>query len=1020
MKFILPFSIICLLINLSVNLYAQIPDAPNRYDLDGNKSGKWVIYFDADWNPTEYKNDAEFYRILFYENGKPIGKVIDYYKSGIPQMETYLISDNPEIKEGHTIFYFETGVKNSEGNYTNNHKEGEWKYYSEEGSFDYTVEYFEGYRKDWNGYRNYANKQMENGQYKKAEYYFKLALASVLENFGEDHPNASMVYADYGLFCTYMEMYSFALELMNKSLEIDTKNKMTNTIEHSILLGNIAFLFSRTGKYSLAEQYYIKALALLKSVSGENNEDYASALNNYGNLDLTLGRYESAAKKFQKAYEILKNASEINYYALAIILNNLTTANSFLQLYDQVIEQKKEVLKYLELSIGKENEFYVISLNNLALSYQNLKKLDLAEQYFLQGLKIIEDIGRINSESYLVLTGNLATLYSDLNNFNEAEKYHLITISKMKELYGTRLKEYVAAVFNYAYDLEKMKRYDEVEKLDDEAFGILLERIENYFPALSDNEKAKYWTSIESNFNAFYQYAIKRAKERPELLGKMYNYRIATKALLLNSSQKVRTRIQESGNPELINTYNEWISAREEISKLYSMTKQEVVDAGYNIDSLEMKINSLEKSLSRMSKSFANEFTEKSTNWLEIRNNLKNGEASVEIFALEKFDEGWTGEYFYAALIITTSTANPELIIIDNADNIEKKYLKAYSNWIKFGYEDYNLYEKFFGKIAGKLTGISKLYISLDGVYNQINLNSLYDDESEEYLIDKYDVHILTNTKELTTKNKEKTVGQKSGILFGFPKYALEENPVQESKYAFTQEITSVDLDSTEIKRAGIGELKNTKIEVEKIEKKLKSAGWQTKSFLEKDATEENLKLINSPGVLHIATHGFFLEDKKLKGGTDFLSGMEFEKAVENPLLRSGLLFAGAQNSINDKSFHLNDGSNGIVTAFEAMNLSLDETELVVLSACQTGLGEIINGEGVYGLQRSFLVAGADAVIMSLWKVPDKQTMFLMEKFYDNWLAGMDKSPALKKAQIDLREEYPDPGDWGAFILIGD
>jgi CHAT domain-containing protein len=144
------------------------------------------------------------------------------------------------------------------------------------------------------------------------------------------------------------------------------------------------------------------------------------------------------------------------------------------------------------------------------------------------------------------------------------------------------------------------------------------------------------------------------------------------------------------------------------------------------------------------------------------------------------------------------------------------------------------------------------------------------------------------------------------------------------------------------------------------------------------------------------------------------------ENAQENPLLRSGLLLANASNTIDGtNSVNLSSNDNGILTAYEVMNMNLDGTDLVILSACETGLGEVKAGEGVYGLQRAFLVAGANALIMSLWKVDDAATQQLMTNFYTNWVKTGNKQKAFKQAQIQLMAKYKEPYYWGAFVMMG-
>ena len=210
-----------------------------------------------------------------------------------------------------------------------------------------------------------------------------------------------------------------------------------------------------------------------------------------------------------------------------------------------------------------------------------------------------------------------------------------------------------------------------------------------------------------------------------------------------------------------------------------------------------------------------------------------------------------------------------------------------------------------------------------------------------------------------------------------------------------------------------------TEREVMGIDSLLLARNWRPVLHLGDAALEEALKAVQNPRVLHIATHGFFQADiERDRAGASLRSDAS---PPYQPLLRSGVLLAGAARTIEGKGASPADRGldDGILTAYEAMNMNLDRTELVVLSACETGLGQIRNGEGVYGLQRSFQVAGARYVLMSLWKVDDRATQMLMQQLYLEWIARGDVREAFRAAEQRLRAVFSQPYYWGAFVMIG-
>jgi CHAT domain-containing protein len=213
-----------------------------------------------------------------------------------------------------------------------------------------------------------------------------------------------------------------------------------------------------------------------------------------------------------------------------------------------------------------------------------------------------------------------------------------------------------------------------------------------------------------------------------------------------------------------------------------------------------------------------------------------------------------------------------------------------------------------------------------------------------------------------------------------------------------------------------IAPLPGTEAEVAQVQFMLKQKGWNTREFIEGTASEEKVKELNNPKIFHIATHGLY------KPTTEFTLNEEIQGnealLTQNPLMRTGLLLKGAGDLLSKTNYNYNMDA-GILTAYEAMSLNLDQTDLVVLSACETGLGDIEQGEGVYGLQRAFLVAGAKVLIMSMFKVDDDATQKLMLSFYQKWLNSGNMRQSFVDAKKELRNQYPEPIYWGAFMMIG-
>jgi CHAT domain-containing protein len=440
---------------------------------------------------------------------------------------------------------------------------------------------------------------------------------------------------------------------------------------------------------------------------------------------------------------------------------------------------------------------------------------------------------------------------------------------------------------------------------------------------------------------------------------------------------------------------------------LYSLPAEEVKRRQSTIDDLRKRANDLSKAVSAQSELFANEYDNAGITWRQVKSALKPGEASIEIVRLRLNLRN--DSIVYAALVLRPESANPQLVVMKEGRKMEGREYNYYRNLVRFQIENLRSYEIYWKPLEALLKNTTVLYFSPDGIFNKLSLPTLYEPAARQYLLDKFTITLVSNTRELTKKNVART-SENTATLLGHPDFRLgakiDYEAVRYGKRSADDPFSQL--------AYRLADLPATRPEVEQIGGILSGRNWRTRVLLESESSEANVKSQVSPRLLHIATHGYFIEPSNEEASSGNASG--------HPMLQSGLLLAGAQKYLYQRSMNEVGASgqqDGVLTALEAMNLNLDRTDLVVLSACETASGQVKNGEGVYGLQRSFLVSGASSILMSLWKVDDESTEKLMTAFYRNWLQLGDKAQALRRTQIEIRTQYPDPYYWGAFVLMG-
>ena len=521
--------------------------------------------------------------------------------------------------------------------------------------------------------------------------------------------------------------------------------------------------------------------------------------------------------------------------------------------------------------------------------------------------------------------------------------------------------------------------------------------IRQNFASMTEYERESFYALLRDDFDLYNAFVIQTSKTSNQQLRfeKLFNNQLFSKALLLNEINKLKNRIKSGKDEQLKIDLVEWENQKALLTSLYFAKKKNafvISETEERIEELEQKLNAQNLQAASLPK-----------NWKEIQTILKPYEAAIEIIRIKRFaltgasKFEFTDSIAYAALIIDSKISAPKFILIANGNELEGKYLNYYRNCINAKQTDTLSYNQFWLPLQKDLNPYKKLYISSDGVFNQINLNILFNTKTQRYLLDEVDLTFVTNTKDLLRPNR--SLISKNSSLYARPRYRVDSSTsIRLTKSLHTAKRSLANETLENFREQEFEDLPGTEREIKQLERLFLQNGWIIETKLGEAASEENIKATNNPAVLHIATHGFFLKTNDL------------EKM--NSMIRSGILLAGVNNS---KGL----SEDGILTAYEATNLQLDSTYLVVLSACETGLGDVKNGEGVYGLQRGFIVAGTKYLLMSLWKVDDDATALLMENVYNEWLKSGDLPDAVKTAQLSLRKKYPQPFYWGSFILLG-
>ncbi len=885
------------------------------------------------------------------------------------------------------------------------------------------------------------------GDKTNAEKWYLESKGIYEKTVGKEHPEYAWSLNNLALLYATMGQYERAEPLNLEALVIREKALGKEHPDYASSLNNLATLYMDMGQYEKAEPLLLEAKDIREKALGKEHPHYAHSLNNLANLYYTLGQYEKAEPLHLEAKDIRGKALGKAHPEYAQSLNNLAALYGKMHQYEKAERLHLEGIDILEKSLGKEHPEYARSLYNLALMYHTMGLYEKAEPLFLEALAIWGKTLGKEHPLYAHCLNNLANLYRVMGQNEKAERLFREALAIREKSLGKQHPEYVSSLNNLALLYHDMDQTKKAEPLFLELSSANKRLLEKAALHLSERELNIYLNTFSIRQNNSLSFTHTTGSKI--LIPTDYDNSLFYKGFLLQSAGRIRQlALSDTAATEKFNRLKGY---QRRLATLYAMPIAKRDSA--LVAQLETQANDLEKDLTRTVAGYAQ--TKRQVTWLDVQAALKPGEAAVEFVHYRYYHKKSTDSTLYAALVLQPGNTDPVFISLfeersldsllsthgeRKADYVNNLYAIPDRGATPLGLLQKSLYELLWRPLEKELSGVKTVYFSPSGLLHRLNLGAIpipppldggQGAAADETLSDRFRMIALTSTRQLVVPDMVHATG-KDAALFGGIQYNMDSTaiPTAGHAYAIDQlasrgELSFTYTDST-YRSNTWRYLKWTEKEVDNITATLAASGIQTDTRKGYTATEESFKTIgrngSSPRILHLATHGFFFPDPKISATPSPLEsgpGGEAVKLSDHPMIRSGLILAGANHAWATGKPLREGMEDGILTAYEISQMNLSNTELVVLSACETGLGDIQGNEGVYGLQRAFKIAGAKYLVMSLWQVPDQETSVFMTTFYKHWLTDKQPIPdAFRTTQQEMRERFINPYQWAGFVLV--
>ncbi len=872
---------------------------------------------------------------------------------------------------------------------------------------------------------NLASFYSDLGDYNKAVEIGTQAMKILKQTLGENHPNYATTLNCLANYYAEAGDYSKAVEAETKAMNIRKQTLGENHPDYANSLSNLASFYSDLGDYNKAIEIETKAANICKQVLGENHPDYATSLSNLAFYYSDLGNYNKAIEIETQAMNIRKKTLGEKHPNYATSLNNLASFYSLLGNYNKAIEIGILAMNIQKQTLGESHPSYAISLSNLAGYYSDLGDYSKAIKIATTATNIHKIALGEKHPNYATSLSNLASAYSDSGDYNKAIEIGTQAMNIRKEALGEKHPDYASSLSNLASYNYRCRNYQEAYRLLSKSIRTRKHIVLSMFKGATNRTRQTFWNKNNAEFEYFPSICLKAHDQ--ERNGELYDYSaLFTKGLLLTAETNARDVVLESGDTALVKLFDALQSVHIMLNKQY---EKPIAERTLNCDSLENVAELMERELIKKSKAYGDFTRSLTVTWKDVQNELADDDVAIEFVSTPFLDND---SVMYIALALKKGYPEPKLIPL-----FEEKTLKELSN--DNPNDAQQLFHLVWNPLLSELEGTRNVYFSPSGALYNIGIENLPISATER-MSDRFNMYRLSSTRLLALHPH--STSERKTALFGGLDYEMSPQDVASNnlKNAYHSEFIAQNRDASAdfMERGGFGALPFSLKEVKSASKLLEANGYECHLFEGKDGTEEAFKSLSGKKVkvMHLSTHGAFVPKKEAKNTKQknnfrfiwFDDAAPQAQEEDQSLTRSFLVMAGGNMLKNYDS--IPEGiDDGILTAQEIAHTDLRGCDLVVLSACETALGDITN-EGVMGLQRGFKKAGANTILMSLWKVDDQASSLLLTKFYENLLSKkMPKIDALKKAQdyvrnyeieVEGKKEkiFSDPKFWTSFILL--